>query len=130
MSASVEWRRNAGAEAEILKLAKEAVEKITFQVEGQAKRNIQENGQIDTGFMLNSVYAATPRTSSYGRTQPSGSYVGRGGQEEGRRRAPEAGLKGADGLVAVGAEYALWQEMRRSFLFRALQQVQGRLGSR
>ncbi len=65
----------------------------TLQIEAQAKVEITNNGQIDTGFM---------RSSSY--TIP-----------------PEKG----EAIVGFSAEYAIYQELRNSFLYRAAERVRG-----
>ena len=99
---------------------KKLVDKYALQIEGQTKIFIVANGQIDTGFMLNSVYSIlSSGASSYLLTWPSGSY---GGQS--RTKAPRGSLQGkAIAAVGVAASYALWQELKKSFLFAALESV-------
>jgi hypothetical protein len=90
-----------------------AIAALAFQIEGQTKANIVANNQVDTGFMLNSVYSVTPGGSTYGET-------GSGNAE--RTIAPEVSVnEGA--AVAVGAEYAAFQEAKKSFLIRAVETV-------
>lgn len=105
---------------------------IALRIEAQAKVNIVANGQVDTGFMLNSVYTVTRETSSYPQTWPSGHYAVRPDKHGGREalvaqeRAPEADLPpDASALVAVGAAYAIGPELRQSFLYKAVEQVAG-----
>lgn len=43
---------------------KKALLALAFQIEGQAKINITNNGQVDTGFMRNSVYVSGGGASS------------------------------------------------------------------
>ena len=66
---------------------------VAIAIEAQTKINIVDNGQVDTGFMLNSA-----------------------GHEPAK-----------DGKAAafVAAEYAIYQEARRSFLYKAGEQVIG-----
>ena len=45
-----------------------------------------------------------------------------------RNAAPQRSPKQDGALVGVAAEYALYQEMRNSFLYRALEQVAGSQG--
>lgn len=106
--------------------SEEALTKLAFQVEAQAKVNIQGNDQIDTGFMLNSVYTVGKNgESSYNSTRPSGKYRSRATQGEAQRtrqaqlNVPEK----ASAIVAVGAEYAIYQEERKSFLYAAAEKV-------
>jgi len=95
---------------------------FAFQIEAQAKVNIQENRQIDTGFMLNSVYTVSQAGSSYGSANKTGAYNNRAGSKVKRKIAPERSLpKKAAAIVAVGADYAIYQEEKKSFLYRAAQ---------
>ena len=88
--------------------------KIALQVEGQTKINITDNGQVDTGFMRNSVYSATKAADSFGQIKSEG----------GRAPAAKAKIpKDARALVAVGANYAVYQEERNAFLFPAAEAV-------
>ncbi len=70
-----------------------ALTAVALQIEGQARVEITNNGQIDTGFM---------RASGY--TKP-----------------PEKGVV----VVGFAADYAIFQELRNSFLFRAAERVRG-----
>ena len=103
----------------------EALEAAAFSVEGKAKMNIVANDQIDTGFMLNSVYAAGQENSTYQNAASSA-----------RSQNPQAKMlseeavpgDGVTALVAVGAEYAIFQELKNSFLYRALEQEASEVG--
>jgi len=100
-----------------------ALEALAFQVEAQTKVIIQQNGQIDTGFMLNSVYVLLA-SGQQGVQWPSGYYPSR--NESGvvsRTLAQTAELGDYAAAVGVGAAYAIFQEMKNSFLFRAMGQV-------
>ena len=92
----------------------EIVSELAFFVEGRAKTE----APVDTGFMRNAIYAITP-------------------QENRRRIAEIAALAAAErplasppratdehvAIVHGAAEYTIYQEMRRSFLYRALQEA-------
>ena len=56
---------NDATRRRVLHAADDAVTALAFQVEGQAKINVRENGQIDTGFMLNSIYTVAPEGNTY-----------------------------------------------------------------
>lgn len=95
----------------------QALEALAFQIEGQAKIQIQENGQIDTGFLLNSVYTLTPRSSGF-----------RAAHAAAKARNPKAAIVEAPALnegaaVVVGANYAIYQEVRKSFLYAGAERV-------
>jgi len=131
MSVTLNWR---GSEVErALRAASgRALRKVAFDIEGQTKKNIQENGQIDTGFMVNSVYTVTDNDNTYGQANKSGRYTNEAGANVPRNLAPQARLPHSNepaALVAVGAEYAIWQELKRSFLMAAAQEVGAKAGA-
>lgn len=101
--------------------ADDVVTALAFQVEGQAKINVRENGQIDTGFMLNSIYTV----AAEGEHLPPGVVNRRHASTkevapQHRELGGEMSARGHMALVVVGAEYGLFQETRNSFLYRAL----------
>ena len=102
-----------------------ALNELAAQVETAAKINIQANGQIDTGAMLNSTYMVTPGASTYAQAL-TGAMVRRPDVTLG----PEAQLPGGQlaAAVACGVEYAIYQEMQNSFLYRGLEQVARQAG--
>ena len=107
-----------------------ALQALALQIEAQTKVNITENDQVDTGFMLNSVYTIFEGGSTYGQTDASGPRLDRMAEIVERRIAPEAGLEeGALAAVCVGAEYAVFQEARHSFLQRAAESVASQAGA-
>lgn len=111
------------------KATRRGMEAIAARIDGQAKQNIVGNDQVDTGFMLNSIYFATTERSTYNAANPSGGYTDKAGNLVQRQIAPEAALPADfDALVAVGADYAVYQEMAQSFLFLAVQQVAAEAG--
>ena len=106
------------------------VARMGAQIEAHVKKNIRANGQIDTGFMLNSVYVelkegplrpgsqgydeAAAEANSFAISNRTGQVV----SNPDERMAPRAALEqGADGFVAVGAGYAIFQEEKLSFLY-------------
>jgi putative intracellular protease/amidase len=113
------------AEDVILKLeqtTRRGLEALAAYIEGQAKIQIVENDQVDTGFMVNSVYhAAADAGSTYAAANGTGEYVNKAGESVNRELAPEADLPAEyDALVCVGANYAIYQEMAQPFLYPAL----------
>lgn len=100
-------------------LSDEMLKALAFQIEGQAKVNIQANGQVDTGFMLNSVYTVTEEGSTYDAARANAE-----GRNADANMAPEVSLQGdASAAVAVGADYAIFQEERQSLLYAAAVEV-------
>jgi len=99
-----------------------AVEALAAHIDGLTKINIVQNDQVDTGFMVNSVYFATPDDSTY--SDDSGTHINLAGNFVERQMAPEAPLPPEyDALVCVGANYAIFQEQQQPFLYPALLQA-------
>lgn len=100
---------------------------LAAEVDGLAKQNIVANGQVDTAFMLNSVYFVTHDESTY--ADDSGAHINNAGNFVERQMAPEAPLPDEyDALVCVGANYAIFQEEKQPFLYPALVQAQAIAG--
>lgn len=103
-------------EAVIAKV-KEATDKalfqLGFQIVARAQTQIQGNGQIDTGFMLNSGYVASRDASTYAG---AGAQAGAAAD---RVLAPEQrpGQDDVRAVVVFGANYSIYQENKASFLF-------------
>lgn len=112
--------------AHFTKVSERAIEAAAARVDALAKMNIVANDQVDTGFMVNSVYFATEDNSSY--MDSGGLFTDKNGNRVEREMAPEATLKdGATALVCVGANYAIFQEMANPFLYPALLAVKGEM---
>ena len=124
------WRKR-----EVMLVVKNAtaagMDRLALRVESEAKQNIVANDQVDTGFMLNTVYHVSRLSNSYPATDAPGTKTGRkSGQQREVDKAPQATLPAKYlALVAVGAEYAIYQELQRSFLYLALVQVAGDAGA-
>jgi len=115
--AKVKFRTEACL-AEINRSAGVALNQVALRIEGRTKMNIQSNGQIDTGFMLNATYSilAQDEGSTYGAVPGMG--------PTGQIPAPLLQLPGnALAGVANAARYAVYQELTQSFLFRAAEQT-------
>lgn len=67
------------------------IAKASEQTVAEAKVNVTNNGQVDTGFMRESMHVAE--------------------------------LTETRGVVAVGAEYGIYQEMKKAFLYPAAERV-------
>ena len=101
-----------------------ALEALALQIEAETKVNIQKNGQIDTGFMLNGTYVVTKNGSTFNNANQSGSYANREGKTVKRQIVPQQTLPGnAAAAVSVGAQYAIWQEEKKPFLYPAAERV-------
>ncbi len=106
-------------EMRVKNATEEALHALALEVEGHAKVNIVVNDQVDTGFMLNSVYVESQRGSTFGGTWP--------GDE--KTKAPRFRLPNryAATAVIVGAVYAIYQEVLMPFLRPAGQTVMNRV---
>jgi hypothetical protein len=118
MTAQVNWY----AEAVILRVTRATdagLAALAHDIEGRTKANIVANDQVDTGFMLNSVFVVTHEASGYLMARAMAAA-----RNAAARMAAEPNLpEGAAALVAVGAEYAVYQEMLNSFLYRAVEEA-------
>jgi len=104
----------------------EVLHALALQVEGVTKRNIVNNNQVDTGFMLNSVYSASEKGDTFGETWGAGSYYGKKSDsmkdvtKARKLRLPNLFSAAA---VHVSAMYAIFQEMMDPFLRPAADEV-------
>ena len=106
----------------------EVLHALALQVEGVTKRNIVSNNQVDTGFMLNSVYSASEKGSTFGETWGKGTYLGKkSGAMKAVDKAPKLRLPNlfSAAAVHVSAAYAIFQEMMDPFLRPAAEEVAG-----
>jgi len=101
------------------------LDQLAMQTLGQARINIRENRQIDTGFMTNSGYVVSAQHDEYSKTWPTGEYkrTKEPGTSYGELAAKAPVATSKESAVAFGAHYSIFQEMRRSFLYQAMQDV-------
>lgn len=105
---------------------KRILDALAFQIEAQTKVNITDNAQVDTGFMRNSTYVATPLSNTFSQVAEPGNYPSsKTGQSVPRNRAAAVEPREGAAIVAVAADYAVYQEIRESFLWRAVEEVAG-----
>lgn len=104
----------------------DVLDQLAIEGEGLAKINIRENDQIDTGFMMNSVAAVTSKGAS--QVPPSGEYPNRAGETVHRESVPLPAAEEGSAGIGCAAEYAIHQEMKQSFLYRALEKLAERVG--
>lgn len=121
--------------ATVKSATEEVLKQFAFRVVERAQINIRINDQIDTGFMVNSLYAIWGDGSDYDEAKASADPLkesrktGRLVNEE--RMAPEASLRpGAQAAVVAGANYAIYQEARNEFLWPAAEATAGEFGGR
>ncbi len=107
----------------------EAIEAVAYELERQAKINIEDNHQVDTGFMVNSVHTITPASSGWAAAKAVAeartySHKRQAHVDHTGDMAPQATLPArASAAVVVGAIYAVHQEVKQSFLYKALEQI-------
>lgn len=108
-------------------VSRRAMEAVAALIDQQAKINIVTNDQVDTGFMVNSVYFRSKEASSYGAAKSATASLPT--KSKGLNLAPMAELpEGYEALVCVGANYAIFQEMANPFLYPALLKAAGQAG--
>lgn len=104
---------------------------VALRIEERTKVNINQapgasgQGLIDTGFLLNSTYVVSPNKNTYDQANQTGTYKNRAGEDVQRNLVPRQKLKPgfAMVLVAVGADYAIYQEIEHSFFYRAIEET-------
>lgn len=107
-----------------LKVKTERLQGIAARkIEEKAKIRIRDLNLIDTGFMINTVYSATPDSSTAGQTWDDGLYKNREGEMVERKRVAEMKPGEGEALVHVAAEYFIDWELRHAILYGALQEV-------
>jgi len=99
---------------------------VAFQVEGHAK----VDAPVDTGFMRNAIYTIEADSKShYNETDPNGEYTSKNtGEKSLRVKAPEEPPKDHTAIVHAAASYTIYQEMKKSFLYKALKTVKREVG--
>lgn len=104
----------------------DALAAAAFELERLTKLKILANGQVDTRFMLNSVYTVTRQGGSYGEAAAAAQSA-----NPEARMGPQATLTGdAGAAVVVGAGYAIYQEVRQSFLYASAEVLAGQVGGK
>jgi hypothetical protein len=98
--------------------------KLALRTEERTKMNIRTNGQIDTGFMVNSIYTITSKGSGYANAASAvnNTHSSKTGREvdHSKDMADAATLdEPLSSAVVVGANYAVFNEARKAFLYPA-----------
>jgi len=115
---------------EVLLQLKEATAEMLDAAAHLIETEAKINAAVDTGFMRNSIYVVTPISNTYGKTDASGSFQSKKEKRQVERRlAPQANAPEDGAVVVVGAEYAIYEEMHRAFLYPALEKVASSKGA-
>jgi phage gpG-like protein len=97
------------------------VRKTAFDLQAAMQAKMRSNGQIDTGFMVNSVYVRTFDESTYGRTltrkTTASKKTGKLSKRQGRLLVASADMmdeverppNNKTAYIAVAAPYGFWQ---------------------
>jgi hypothetical protein len=95
--------------------AKLILKELAIETADVAALNIEANKQVDTGFLMNSAYAIWPGGDNHAKAEAAATGLAN------RPFAANPGLPDDQtAAVHVAAEYAVYQEMRKPFLFPAL----------
>lgn len=97
-------------------VSQDILDALSAQGEALTKANITRNGQVDTGFMRNSVWS----TGGSGGSGLAGSGS--------RAVTGSVGIGGSTAAFGGSAEYTIYQEVKNSFLYRALEQLKAESG--
>ena len=127
--AQVNWYKHR-VTAALEKATDQILDQLAMQTLGQARINIRENRQIDTGFMTNSGYVISAKRDEHDKTWPTGEYPqnpehhgGTAGVSHAVRAEKVQVDTSEQSAVAFAAHYAIYQEMRKGFLFPAMVDV-------
>lgn len=123
MPSSLKWYAS-NVKAAFKRPIQDGLTRVAMRVRSQARRNLTANDQVDTRFLWNSIYVATPDKVT--DIPPDGNYLGK---KTGRMERREAGpvVQPKEGaVVGVAADYGIYPELENSYLYRALEQVAGR----
>ena len=91
----------------------ELLTQLAFYVEGEAK----VSAPVDTGFMRNAIYAMAPDQNHRSTAEAESAAVAD------RELAPFPDVGAHEAAVHGAAEYTIYQEMARSFLYDALEKA-------
>jgi hypothetical protein len=116
-------------------MTQELAKRLAFSVEAGAKLNIRANDQIDTGFMVNSIYSIWGEGSGYEEAkgtaegQTVSAKTGAVVNHDNDMAPEEALAEDASAGVIVGANYAVYQEVANAFLYPAAQAAAAKFGA-
>lgn len=123
MPSSLKWFAS-NVKATFKRPIQDGLTNVAMLARRQARRNLTENNQVDTRFLWNSIYVATPERMT--PIPPDGKYLAKkSGRMEERHSGPV--VQPREGAhVGVAADYGVYVELDNSFLYRAIEQVAGR----
>ena len=107
-------------------------EALAYEIREHARRNLEEAGHVDTGFLKSGIYVATPEGTT--PIPPDGTYTSTKGNGQVRRENGEIvqvsegaslGAVRTGAIVGAAADYALYIELEDPFLFPAAEQTAG-----
>lgn len=103
----------------------QSIKRLAFLCEAAVKERITANGQINTGFMRNSVYTVTSDGKTGGAE--STTLADKTGKSVERISVSPPELTGEHvAIVGVGANYAVYQELANSFMRVSFDQIVGK----
>jgi hypothetical protein len=122
---TVDWN-SAGVDAKIADELSFVLDALAFEIQNEAERNIEDNHQIDTGFLHDTGYIITPLHDTFGAVPSGGQYVSsKTGVSVWRlsRAKPPAPQRKKSAIVGFAADYALYPELQNSYLYRAIDSI-------
>lgn len=103
--------------------AQKGVETIAYEVRHRARQNLRNGGHIDTRFLYDGVYVATPTTTT--PIPPNGTYTSLKGNGQVRRQNGEVVQVRDGAFVGAAASYAVFVEILDPFLWPAVEEMKG-----
>ena len=99
---------------QVKKASDQSLAAIAHRIEERAKNNVVDNDQIDTGAMLNGIYVVTAEGTDYSQARAAAEA-----RNPDAQMGSQVSLGNAGAAVVAGMEYSIYQEMQRSFLYKA-----------
>lgn len=123
MPSSLKWFAS-NCKASFKPEEKKGITRVSLRGRRQARRNLTENGQVDTKFLWNSIgVAASEKVTP---VPPDGEYLSTKTGKMVKRSSGPIPIPQDDAVLFVAADYAVYVELDNSFLFRAIEQIAGR----
>lgn len=100
--------------------SEDLLDAAVFTAEGLAKTD--PNIPVDTGFMRNAIYGISSKRSGRSAARSAAKAVAE------RPMAPVTKIGASEAALHAAAEYSIFQEMKHSFIYRALEKTAKQFG--
>lgn len=116
------WHK-AEVEKRVGNALRELAGRTCARVEEAAKGNILRNGQIVTGFLYNSLYVVCSGQQRWGTSYETAKALAEARNPKVKMLPKVTPARDQVAVVGVGAPYAIYPELRRSYFAAAVEEV-------